>query len=144
MYTRKEIQAITNYYGVASGTNTYAATIDGITAYTAGVPIPVKFTNANTGAATININGLGVITLKKNGSADLVAGDIPAGAIMIICYGGTNFQVIGGAIAPNTMGQVVHGTVATTPRPSPFSIVTWIGSVEPTNATNNDIWLQTT
>jgi len=41
------------------------------------------------------------------------------------------------------MGTIVHGATAATARPSGFDVVTWIGSVEPTNATNNDIWIDT-
>jgi len=34
-------------------------------------------------------------------------------------------------------------TLAGTARATGFSVVTWIGSVEPTNAANNDIWVDT-
>jgi len=40
----------------AAGTDTYTASITGVSAYTSGDTFSVKFTNANTGAATININ----------------------------------------------------------------------------------------
>ena len=43
----------------------------------------------------------------------------------------------------NTMGVVVHGATASTVRPSIYTVVTWIGSIEPTNAINNDIWYST-
>jgi hypothetical protein len=39
------------------------------------------------------------------------------------------------------MGVVVHGSTAGTARPSGFAVITWIGTVSPTNATNNDIWI---
>ena len=39
------------------------------------------------------------------------------------------------------MGVVVHGAVATTTRPTAYAVVTWIGSVSPTNAATNDIWM---
>jgi hypothetical protein len=38
------------------------------------------------------------------------------------------------------MGVTVHGSVSGSARPSGFSVVTWIGSVEPVNAIDNDIW----
>jgi hypothetical protein len=41
------------------------------------------------------------------------------------------------------MGVVVHGATAGTTRPAGYVSVTWIGSVEPTNAVNNDIWVNT-
>lgn len=38
---------------------------------------------------------------------------------------------------------VLHGGTAGTTRPSGFATVVWLGSVEPTNATNGDVWLKT-
>jgi hypothetical protein len=43
----------------------------------------------------------------------------------------------------NTMGVVIHGSNASTFRPTSYTSVLWIGSVEPTNANNNDLWLDT-
>lgn len=40
-------------------------------------------------------------------------------------------------------GVVVHGATAGTSRPSGYASVEWIGSVEPTNATNDDTWVDT-
>ena len=45
------------------------------------------------------------------------------------------------ALSSNAMGVVVHGATAGTARPSGYNVITWIGSVEPTNAENDDIWL---
>jgi len=45
------------------------------------------------------------------------------------------------AIAANGMGVVAHGAVAGTARPTGFAGITWIGSVSPTNAVANDIWV---
>lgn len=47
------------------------------------------------------------------------------------------------SIDSNTMGVVYHGATAGTARPVLYSIVTWIGSVQPTNAVNNDVWINT-
>ncbi|MES2631299.1 MAG: hypothetical protein V4611_05070 [Patescibacteria group bacterium] len=44
-------------------------------------------------------------------------------------------------IAANGMGVVVHGAVAGTARPTEFAVITWIGSVAPTNAVTNDVWM---
>lgn len=41
-----------------------------------------------------------------------------------------------------TMGFIAHGANATETRPSGFGCVTWIGSVEPVNAINDDVWLE--
>jgi hypothetical protein len=43
----------------------------------------------------------------------------------------------------NAKGVVVHGSTAGTARPSGFISVEWIGSVTPTNAIDNDTWINT-
>ena len=42
------------------------------------------------------------------------------------------------------MGKIVHGSTSGIVRPTGFGVVTWIGDVEPTNALNNDVWIDTT
>ena len=81
-------------YAVATGTDTYAITVTPApTAYAAGNIYYVKFTNANTGAATLNVNALGVKSIVKGTSTALVAGDIPAGRVALLTYDGTNFII---------------------------------------------------
>jgi hypothetical protein len=87
--------------GTATGTNTYALTIAGVTAYNVNDAYVVRFTNANTGACSLNINGLGAINISKNNVVPIVGGDIAAGQQFIAIYDGTNFQLIG--VAPNQM-----------------------------------------
>lgn len=80
----------------ASGTDTYTATLSpAITAYVAGQKFQILFTNANTGAATLNLNAVGALAITKNGATALAAGDIPAGSIKILAYDGTRLQIIG-------------------------------------------------
>lgn len=45
------------------------------------------------------------------------------------------------SIQTGAMGTVVHGATASTARPTGYTIVTWIGSIQPTNALTNDIWI---
>lgn len=59
-----------------------------------GLTIACKATNANTGASTLDVNGLGTKTIKKNGSTDLVNGDIQAGQIIGVSYDGTYMQLL--------------------------------------------------
>lgn len=83
----------------AAGTNTYTATIaPTITAYTSTQSFFITFTNANTGASTINLNGLGAKTITKQG-IPITSGDIIAGGIYLISYDGTNFQLLGNSNA---------------------------------------------
>lgn len=78
----------------AAGTDTYSGTFSSpsFIAYFPMMRIRVRFTNANTGASTINLNSLGAIAIKKNVSVALVLGDIIAGGIYDLTYDGTNFQ----------------------------------------------------
>ena len=89
-YIRAEGYA--NDTGVA---NAYVITVSPVpTAYIAGQVFNFKAVNANTGASTLNVNGLGVKTLKKDVSVDLVTGDILDGQIVMCMYDGTYFQVV--------------------------------------------------
>lgn len=63
-------------------------------------PLTVMFraTATNTGTATLNVNGLGAINLRKiSGGAltALAAGDIINGGLYIAVYDGTQFQIYG-------------------------------------------------
>lgn len=89
-------QSGSKVFAVASDTDTYAATVTpAITAYAAGQAFLIQFTNANTGAATLNLNSLGAKALRKNSSTALASGDIVAGQIYLLVYDGTNLQLEG-------------------------------------------------
>jgi hypothetical protein len=87
--------------GTATGTNTYAVTITGVTSYTDGDAYVIKFTNGNDDDSTININSLGAKNLEKQANIRVTGGDIVAGQELIIIYDGTHFQCIG--VAPNQL-----------------------------------------
>lgn len=94
-----------SYYGVDSvGTDAYAITITSpITSYTSGQTFTFKAGTSNTAAATLNVNSIGAIAIKKNGSTALSTGDILSGQIITVIYDGTNFQMqsnIGGGSVP--------------------------------------------
>jgi hypothetical protein len=88
-------------YGTASGTNTYAVTITGVTSYTDGDTYVIKFTNGNDDDSSININGLGAKILEKQANIRVTGGDIVSGQELIIIYDGTHFQTLG--VAPNQL-----------------------------------------
>ena len=94
-------------HATASGTDTYTATISGVTAYNDGDAYLIRFPNGNTTGATLNIyNGtsyLGAVDLYRNNDGLLIGGDIIAGGEMLCIYNSTTnaFQLIG--TAPNTL-----------------------------------------
>jgi hypothetical protein len=92
-----QIQSGILIYGVDSSVsaNTLTVTLSpAITSYTAGMEFNIKVANTNSGASTININGLGAKNIKLSSGANPTAGDLLANAISILFYDGTNFQLL--------------------------------------------------
>lgn len=91
-----ELQAGT-YAADAGSNDTYVATLSpAITSYVTGAHYRFKANTANTGAATINFNGLGAKTIKKAAggiTTDLADNDIRAGQWVDLVYDGTNMQM---------------------------------------------------
>lgn len=111
-------------YMTASGTNTYTSTPSpALTAYTTGLSLDVVFTNANTGASTYNVSGLGAKAIQSAGVA-LTSGQIVAGATYTLVYDGTHFQLLGspgpqGATgATGATGANGHGATTATGAPT--------------------------
>lgn len=92
-----------------AGTNTITGSLTpALTAYATGQTFRFTAAGANTGATTININGLGAKAITKSGTTPLVAGDIPNGAVVQVTYDGTQFQLVSGA---GSSGGAVAGGV---------------------------------
>lgn len=85
----------------AGSTDTYVATLSpAITAYVTGVKYLFKANTANTGAASINFNGLGAKTIVKVAggiTTTLANNDIRAGQWVEVAYDGTNMQMLSAA-----------------------------------------------
>ena len=89
------VSPVVSVMGTVAGTNTYTLTVSTtISALSVGFTVHGVFTNANTAAATLNVNGLGAKSIKKAVSTNLAAGDITAGSARVLVYDGTNFQLI--------------------------------------------------
>ena len=84
-------------HATASGTDTYTATVTGVSSYADGDAYLIRFTNGNTTGCTLNINALGAIPLYRNNDGALIGGDIWADAEMLCVYNSTSnvFQCIG-------------------------------------------------
>lgn len=83
-------------YAADGGANdTYAVTLSPVpTAYVIGMVVKFKANTANTGTASLNVNGIGPITIKKNYDQTLADNDIKSGQIIEVVYDGTNFQML--------------------------------------------------
>lgn len=90
-----------DYAADTGAANAYVITLPGpaLTGHIPGLPIFWKAANANTGASTINVNGLGAVALRKWGGSPLATGDIAAGQINVMFYDGTYYQILPGMVA---------------------------------------------
>jgi len=81
----------------ATGTDTYIGTsVEGITSYETNTIYIVSFQNDNTGASTIDIDGVGVLDIVKGDETGLVpleAGDIQNTVLYYMLYDGGQFQI---------------------------------------------------
>ena len=83
------------YAADAEASDAYAIALDPpVTAYAAGQNFIFKANTLNTGAATLNVNGLGAKAIKKSQGDALVTGDIEASQVVEVVYDGTNFQMM--------------------------------------------------
>jgi hypothetical protein len=97
-------QLITLYGGVDTGiVNAYVLNfVANFTAYTDGIVIYWIPSNTNTGASTINVNGLGPVAITNQDGSALSAGQLIANQIAQIMFKGTGFIVLN---APQSNGS---------------------------------------
>ncbi len=83
-------------YAASTGSaNAYVLTLSpALDAHIAGMPIMMKANHSNTGAATVNINSMGAVAIKRPNGDALQADDIISGQIIILVYDGTNYQLV--------------------------------------------------
>jgi len=107
------VPAFAPYGADAGGTDAYYIELAGILSYVAGHVYSFKANTANTGACTLNINGLGAKTIKKNVSVDLDDNDILASQMVDVIYDGTNFQLLSAPSSANIPNSFVGASVDT-------------------------------
>lgn len=84
------------YAASSTGTDAYAITPNpALITYGAGVHFFFQADVDNAGAASLNISGLGAITIKRPDGTDLQTGDIVAGEVCEVVHNGTNLQLMG-------------------------------------------------
>ncbi|MGD9816594.1 MAG: hypothetical protein AB7Q23_17410 [Hyphomonadaceae bacterium] len=78
--------------------NAYTFTSDSvatITAYAAGMLLAFKANHTNTGASTLNVDGVGATSIRKGGAVTaLAANDIVADGIYLVAYNGTYWMLL--------------------------------------------------
>jgi hypothetical protein len=109
------------WLGTVSGTDTIigAANI-APSAYARGQRFRFISAGANTtSAVTLNVNGLGAVSVTKLGATTLAVGDIRSGQIVEVTYDGTNFQVSGSTGGRGSLLNIQKITASGTYTPTP-------------------------
>ncbi len=113
-------------YAVDSvGTDAYAVTMPGAASVPfVGMEINFKAGTANTGAATLAINGGSALAIVKNVSTALATGDIIANQVIKVVYDGTNWQMISPTFnSPIVRTYLAAASPATWTKPSGLKYV---------------------
>jgi hypothetical protein len=107
-----QVQGGSATFITAAGTDTITGTTSpALTAYATGNQFSFLVANTNTGAVTINVDGIGAKAITRTGTTALVAGDMVAGQVVEIIYDGTRFQLVNGNSFTNLK---VSGTLGVT------------------------------
>lgn len=108
-----------SFNGSANNTNAYTL---------ATVNSNVGSFGSATQVSTVTVNAKGLVTAASNTSIQIAEGQV------------TNLTTD----LASKIETVYHGSTSSTARPSTTSPVMWVGTVEPTNAINNDCWIDQT
>lgn len=85
--------------------------VPAITTYTTGQELGTKIVNANlTTTPTVEVNGLGAKTIKREDGSALIVGDLPANHPAIFRYDGTDMLLLN----PATLGAATGSTLTAT------------------------------
>lgn len=139
--------------GLQKGAEVYGATATGNDSYIITlVPAPISYTDGmhlffkadvgNTGSSTLNVNGLGAISLVTAAGTLTVTGDILASQIVEVIYNSTSpvFQIVNpaSAVLINPSTTVFNATVNTSPTSN--TTYTYVAQLVPTSATAMSGW----
>jgi hypothetical protein len=107
-------------YGLTTGgTTAYLVTNSPpITSLAAGAKITIKMNASNTGASTLNVDGLGAIAIKHSDGTALSANDLLVDSVYTLVYNGTFWFVQGGGGAVAAATTSVLGTVEVADSPA--------------------------
>jgi hypothetical protein len=107
-------QLVTLYGGVDTGiANAYVLNfVANFTAYADGIAIFWIPSNTNTGASTINVNGLGPVSIVNQDGSALYLGQLQANQFALIIYKGTGFVLIDFGLLPTINTKNANYTLA--------------------------------
>src|SRR3954469_25179972 len=108
-------------YVAAAGTaNAVTATLSPVpAAYQAGMTVRLKMSLANTGATTLNLNGIGAVAVVNADASALVGGEWGAATIVTFIHDGTNWQFIRAFNAAPNYAQKITGFFYAFANPAP-------------------------
>lgn len=97
MLRQSTAQAGTPWYcRSTTGNDTYTCSLTpAIASYTRGACVVLDADTANTGAATLNVNGVGAASILKRDASALADGDVTANRPKIVCNDATNWIIQG-------------------------------------------------
>lgn len=110
-----EVKKGTVNFAVDVGTveNAYAVTMNAaIVSYTDGFMVRMRPTRANTGACSINVNGLGAIAIKRDNGTDMLAGDIGIDMPVSLTYVAASNTFVSGVVVKSQVAQVAAQSAA--------------------------------
>jgi hypothetical protein len=104
------------YVATTGSANAYvAAPSPALAALTTGSWLALKANHTNTGAATLNVNGLGAVAIRKQTDVALEAGDLRSGQVFWVTYDGTYWQLTSpGGLPRKAYGEAAGSTNAYT------------------------------
>ena len=110
-----DLAAGTGNYAADTGTaNVYEVALPNtVASYTTGLDVTFKALNANTGASTLNVDGVGAAAIVLPDGTALSADMIAAGSIVHVRYDGTSFQMLSTAPALTTQAAASAAAAAT-------------------------------
>lgn len=120
-------------WGSSAGGTANALTIapnPPITGYMAGQRFVFVAISANTGAATLAVNGLTAQDIVKEGGVPLIAGDIPALSLITATYSGSAFRIVS---PMHTTGNESKSGVLTLTTASPIAMSSTVPAIQGRN-----------